>query len=228
MAFNKAIVLPLLVPFFIPIYAVKLDKSRVFSPQSLGEISLAHSYGCFLVEDERGSHQVQNCFIDKELRGISEHQLDKLLENGHVAVNQMSDGQYSIRAYRHLNGGGPIAGAIAYWVTKSLCWGGVGAAAAAGTAAVAAATVATGGAAGVTTAVAINAGVSVAIASTGAGTVAAGSVAAAVGTSAAATGAVATAAGAVASAGGIAGVVAGIETASLAAGTAFTLMPFLP
>ncbi len=228
MALKKAIVLPLLISFFIPIHAVRLDKSKIFSPQSLGELSLEHNDAGFFVEDESGSHQVQNCFADKDLRGVSDERLGKLLENGHIAVNRMSDGQYSLRAYRHLNGGGPVAGAIAYWVTKSLCWGGIGAAAAAGTAAVAAATVATGGTAGVAAAAAINAGASVAIASTGAGTVAAGAVAAAVGTSAAATSAAATVAGAAVSAGGVAGVIAGIETASLAAGTAFTLMPFLP
>lgn len=214
MALKKATVLPLLVSFFIPIHAVMLNKSKIFSPQSLGELSVVHNDDGFFVENEKGSCRVQNCFADKELRGISEEQLGKLLENGHIAVNQMSDGQYSLHAYRHLNGGGPIFGAIGYWLTKSLCYG--TAAAAAGTI-----VVATGGTVG-----AVTGGlVAASTAGLGAGaTITAGAIAGA----GVAQGAAVATAGVVAGAGGIAGAIAAVEVTSMTVGTALTLCPFLP
>ena len=182
-------------------------------------MQLTHKGNDFFVENENETSLIQRAFIDKELRGISEERLAKLAAAGaYLKLNKMEDSDdYTLRLGGRLNGGGPVTANALYWITKSLCWGGVGAAATAGAATVAAATVASGGTAGIAVGAALNAGATVAIAGTGAGTLAAGATAAAIGTSAAATSAAGLATGAIATAGGTTGLVAFIEAASVSA-----------
>jgi|GEM_PF-3388253 hypothetical protein len=199
----------------------------VFS--GMNAMQLTHKGHDFFVETENQTFPIQRAFIDKELRGIDADKLSKLAAAGaYLKLNKMENSDdYSLRLGGRLNGAGPITANVLYWVTKSVCWGGVGAAATAGVATVAATTVATGGTAGVAVGAALNAGATVALAGTAGGSVAAGAVAAAVGTSAAATSAAGLATGAIASAGGAAGVVATIEAASVGA-FAFGLLLPLP
>lgn len=115
---------------------------------------------------------------------------------------------------KYLVHNGPIAGAIGYWATKTLCYG-------TGVAALTTVTVATGGTVGaavgaLTTAAAAGATTSAAIAG--------GAIA---GAGLASEAAIATAAVA-STAGGLAGTVAAIETASTGVWAALTLCPFLP
>ncbi len=185
----------------------------------MNAMRLTHKGNDFFVETENTSTKIQRAFIDKELRGISEERLAQLTTTGaYLKLNKMENSNdYALRLGGRLNGGGPVTANALYWITKSLCWGGVGAAATAGAATVAAATVASGGTAGVAVGAALNAGTTVAIAGTGAGTLAAGATAAAIGTSAAATSAAGLATGAIATAGGTTGLVAFIEAASVSA-----------
>jgi len=109
---------------------------------------------------------------------------------------------------------GPISGAIAYWATKSLCYG-------TAVAAASTAVVATGGLAGAAT------GALVAGATASAGT-GATVVAGAITSAGLASDAAMVTMGATAAAGGILEVVAAVEGASACAATFFTLIPFLP
>lgn len=202
--------------FFIStVHAMELEKGQVLVPEKLGQLAVIHHGNKFYVDRNGETKQVQNCFIDKGLRGISRDKLESFLaNNGYVSLSQMSDGEYVLRSRGRLNGGGPVAGAIGYWLTKSLCYG--AAVAAAGTA-----VVATGGVAGAVTGAAVT-GATLGV---GAGaSVAAGAIAGA----GAAEGAALVTAGVVTGAGGIAGAVAAVESASLGVGTALTLCPFLP
>ncbi len=113
---------------------------------------------------------------------------------------------------KYLVHNGPIAGAIGYWVTKTLCYG---------TGVAALATVTTSDAARAAV------GALTAAAATGATAGAAIAGGAIAGAGLASEAAIATAAVA-STAGGIAGTVAAIETASTGVWAALTLCPFLP
>ena len=132
--------------------------------------------------------------------------------------NQNNESEYRLDVHGELKGGGPIAGAIGYWLTKGLGYGVViggiggtiaatGGAAAGGLAATAGTAIATAG--GVTGAAATTATI---VSGTIAGSAAATEVATMATMSAVTTG----------------GVVATIETASTSVGAALTICPFLP
>ncbi len=186
----------------------------------------------YRVFDGKQEQIVKSHFIDPLLKRMSFEQLKTFIEQGNrIRVIRLSNGEHRLQSMVHGNGGGPISGLIAYWATKSLCYG---TAAAAATTAV----VATGGAAA-------------AFATGAAATVAAGSVAAGAGTAIVVGGATAeVAAGVIAgglaasagmvegaalattavvsSAGTVAAAVAAVETASFSVGAFFTALPFLP
>jgi hypothetical protein len=96
----------------------------------------------FRVFDGQQEHMVKPYFIDSLLKRMNPEQIQRFIEHGnHIRAIRLSNGEYRLQAMVPVKGGGPISGAIAYWVVKSLCYG---------TAVVAAGTVvvATGGAAG--------------------------------------------------------------------------------
>jgi hypothetical protein len=186
----------------------------------------------FRVFDGQQEHTVQPYFVDSLLKRMNPKQIQRFVERGNrIRAIRLSDGEYRLQAMVPVKGGGPISGLIAYWATKSLCYG-----AAATTAATA--VVATGGTA-------------VAFATGAAATVAGGAIAATAGTAVTVAGVTAAEAAGViagglavttgmvegaalattavaASAGGIAAAVAAVESASLAAGAFFAAIPFLP
>lgn len=169
----------------------------------------------FRVFDGQQEHMVKPYFVDSLLKRMNPEQVQRFIERGNrIRAIRLSDGEYRLQAIVPVKGGGPISGAIAYWVVKSLCYG--TAVAAAGTV-----VVATGGAAGA----AVGAVAAASTLGAGAGaTVVGGAIAGAglAGEAMTATTAVA------ACAGGIAGAVAAVESASMAAWAAATLCPFLP
>lgn len=124
---------------------------------------------------------------------------------------------YAIKRHEQLKGGGPVAGAVAYWLTKTLCYS-TAVAGAAG------AVAATGGAVGFVAggaAVGATLGASAPVAVIGGAIAQAGLAAPA----ATATFAVVQATGGLTA---IGSTVAAVETASTTMGTIFTLMPWLP
>jgi hypothetical protein len=186
----------------------------------------------FRIREGQQEHSVRPCFVDPLLKRMKPEQLEKFLGQGNrIRAIRLSDGEHRLQAMVPGKGGGPISGLIAYWATKSLCYGTAAAAA--------------------TTAIVTTGGTAVAFATGAAATVAAGTVAAGAGTAVVVAGVTAAeAAGVVAgglaatagmvegaalattavatSAGGIAAAVAAVESASFAAGAFFTAIPFLP
>ena len=186
----------------------------------------------FRIIDGQTEQVVQPHFVDPLLKRMSPEQLTTFVAQGNrIRAIRLSNGEHCLQAIVPGLGGGPVTAMALYWITKSLCWGAVGTAVAASTAAAVTAVAATGGAAGVAVGAAINAGSAALVASTGAGTAAAGAVTAALATPAiAATAAAAstTAVGSVVAATGtVAGFVAAIEGVSAAA-CAFGLALPLP
>ncbi len=169
----------------------------------------------FKVYDGAQEKPVRPCFVDPLLRSMNTEQLKKFVDQGnHIRAIRLSDGEHRLQAMLPGKGGGPISGAIAYWATKTLCYG---------TAVAAAGTVvtATGGLAGA-------AGGAIAAATTVGASAGATIVGGAIAGAGLATEAAAATTAVVTAAGGITGAVAAIETASMAACTICTLCPFLP
>ncbi len=209
-------------------------------PERLGNIDLYHGRKGFYVRQDDKKQAIKKYFTDPILRDMTKTQLRAFLTNGYLTLNQMDDGEYSLKAKGRLIGGGPILGVIAYWVTKSLCYGtaiaatttiavgtaGTGVALVTGGAAViAGGTVATAGLAtataiGTTAGVITGGAVTAGTVATTAGIVAGGCATAGLGTQAALV-----TVGVVTSAGGIAATIAGVETASVAVGTFFGMLP---
>ena len=185
---------------------LELQESSVFVPHDLGSVSLFHDAKGFHAVKNGSVYDVQTCFTDKQVRNISSKQLRGFLKQGYIAINQMSDGEFSLQAHSRLVGGGPVTASILYWATKSLCYG-------TAVAAASTAVVVTGGAAaaGALTTV----GVTVATGGAGLG---AAAVSGAIATVAGGTAlAVEATAGTIVAAGGLVGAVAAVETASLGA-----------
>ncbi len=242
--------------FTSSIFSMELDlvKStpikQVFVPSKLGSLELYHGKKGFFVRKDEQKHAIKKYFTDPIVRDITKKQLTAFLEAGYLSLNQMEDGEFSLKANGRINGGGPILGAAAYWVTKSLCY-------AIGFAAIAGAVV-TGGKVGsnksnrqtarmvanglgatsgillgnmavsttATTIIYTTSGVVLGTAGAGAGIAGASGIAGAVvgGTAAAKTAGLVTAA-AVTSTGSVAGTIAGIESVSVAVGTFFGMLP---
>lgn len=187
--------------------------------------TVLHDKDGFSVNGKR----VSDADVSKDLRGISGGSLRKLFaKDKALHVERLGSG-YKINSRERLNGGGPISGWIAYWVTKSVCYGGIGGAAVAG-----AATVATIAAPAAATAVAANlagAGAGLAVASVIPGTATAGATlvgSVVVANAAVATGAAIATAELATTAAAAGGLVAAVETTSTGIGLFFASLPFLP
>lgn len=170
----------------------------------------------FMIKKHKGAWvkvHPENC--DEVVRSMDDKRSDDFIRAGcQLILSQYHDGNYSLRSHIPGKGGGPICGMIAYWATKTLCYG--VATAAAGTA-----VVATGGAVGAVTGVLATAGTLGA--STGV-TLVAGAISGA----GLATEAVTLTTATIATGGGIAGAITTVELASTAVGGFFAAMPFLP
>lgn len=149
--------------------------------------------------------------FDSEAIEITKEEAESLLARGYFVVGQTTDGDYTIKSQVRVLGGGPLFGFLAYWITKTICYG--TAAAGAG-----AAIVATGGIAGPISGALIAGGANAGL---GVTMVAGGIGAAAGGTAAAATATGVT----IGAAGGVAGAIAAVESASMGVATFFTWLP---
>jgi hypothetical protein len=193
----------------------RIRAKHLYASHELGAVTLRHDGMSFHVRQGGALHKVESYDVDPTLRKINKSNLGAYLKQGRIGVTKLSDGSFALRSQMQGLGGGPISGMIAYWATKSLCYGGFIAGAGAAVVlpttlpALAGAAMLTGGASAAVT--------------TGAG------IAAAVITDvglAAHAGALTVAT--VSSAGGVAAAVAAVESASLGAATFFTALPFLP
>ncbi len=192
----------------------KISAKDVFIPNELGNLSVVFNGREFSIIDERNeSCAVERFNLSKELRDITNDQLQRCLGAAYLTLNKFGD-EYSLKLNGRLPGGGPLLGSIGYWVVKSVCYG--TAAAAAGTA-----IVATGGAvAGPVGAALAGGGLATAELATGTSFVA-GAIATHAGATALATEVTVAAIGT----GNVAGVIAAVESASAFVGAFLTALP---
>jgi hypothetical protein len=100
-----------------------IKKGSFFAPSNLGTLELFHDTKGFFVNKANEEHRIEKHFTDSMVRNINKKQLNSFLNNGYLTLNQMNTGKYSLKAKGRIPGGGPVAGLIAYWTTKTLCYG---------------------------------------------------------------------------------------------------------
>ena len=103
------------------IQAMKIEKRALFIPQQLGDISAIHDDHEFKIEKNAQSFLVKRCYMDKELRGISQDKLSRLIKAGaYLAVTDIGKNEYSLKLNGRLNGGGVFGTIAGAWIGKSL------------------------------------------------------------------------------------------------------------
>jgi len=251
-----------LILFSTPLKAVEIPKSNLLVSNKIGKIKLFHEDKNFYAVKNGEYIQIQNAYVDKEIRNLSSVELGYFLGNikeievngtlitlykttkdqfielvepnigeasafaldeetmaylnsyNSIAIKELSNGEYCLRAHVNGHGGGPVFGLITYWAIKTFAYGTIAAG-------VTTATVATGGVAGA----AIGGGAVAATAGVGTGAAIAGGAIAGAGL---ATEAAVATTGAVTLAGGVAATVAAIESTATGAGVFVTCIPWLP
>lgn len=103
--------------------ATKLKKAAVFASHKLGNIDLYHSKKGFTVSKDNKNHDVKPYFVEKTLRSLNKKQLDALQKHGYIEVNQMNDGEYSLKMKMRGKGGGPALAQFAFWMTRAIGYG---------------------------------------------------------------------------------------------------------
>src|SRR5579863_3625779 len=113
-----------LVKFTKPIKRMRIEQpSSLFVPERLGPLELYYGAKEFSVKQDNKTYHVKKYFTDKILYNMTKKELTSFLEDGYLSLNQMDDGEFSLKAKGRVKGGGPIFGSFMYWLTKSLCYG---------------------------------------------------------------------------------------------------------
>jgi hypothetical protein len=204
--------------------AIVIKSSSIQAPHHLGKLSIFHddNKGFHVLKDGK-KHDVKNYNLDKALQKVKSEKLKKFQKIGFFSINQLENGEFTVKTHVRGKGGGPVLAGFCYWMTKAL---GYGVPVALGTGAViatlpvsAGAGVASGATAGAGTIIKIGSSVAIkgmvggSFVATGGATVLANTVVATVGTTAATNAAATGIAVSTASAGGYIGFVEGLATA---------------
>lgn len=91
----------------------------VKAPSKLGELDLYHSKKGFYIRKDDQKKRIQKYDTDPILRNVSRKQLAAFLTDGYLSVNQMDNGDYSLKAKQRLNGSGPLGAAIGCFLGKA-------------------------------------------------------------------------------------------------------------
>jgi len=102
-----------------------IEPFSVKVPKRLGELDLYHGKKGFYVRQDDKKYTIKKYFTDPMVRNMSKTELKTFLTAGYLCINQMNDGEFSLKAKGRIVGGGPIFGGWMYWLTKSVCYGGL-------------------------------------------------------------------------------------------------------
>lgn len=102
---------------------IHIEPSSVFIPHQLGSVELYHGKKGFYVRQDDKKYVIKKYFTDPIARDLTKEQLKAFLKNGYFSLNQMNDGEFSLKAKGRVVGGGPTLGLVAYWTTKAVCYG---------------------------------------------------------------------------------------------------------
>jgi len=102
---------------------IEIQETSVLSPSSLGEIKVFHDEDGFSVEQDGEMFFVEKCWIDSSLQDISSEELEEYLTSGKIFVNQMEDGEFSLRTRLFLKGGGAGGATFGFWLGRAIVYG---------------------------------------------------------------------------------------------------------
>lgn len=97
---------------------VRIKSDSIFAPQQLGSVKLYHSDKGFHVVQDNKKHEIKKWFVDPVLRTITKEQIKAFQKVGYFSINQMNDGEFSLKAKGRINGGGVIGCIIGASVAK--------------------------------------------------------------------------------------------------------------
>lgn len=92
---------------------------QIFVPNHLGLLELYHGKNGFYVRQDDKKYEVKKYFTDPLVRDVSEKQLKNFLKNGYISLNQMNDGEFSLKAKGRVNGGGALGASIGAFLGKA-------------------------------------------------------------------------------------------------------------
>lgn len=103
----------------------KIRENALRIPEAMSCVKLLHNQDRFLVSDDEGLHEIDNCWLDADLRALARNPiaLDKFQQFGYISVDKTSDGQYFLRKHVRGKGGGPVLAAIFGGATYAICYG---------------------------------------------------------------------------------------------------------
>lgn len=99
------------------------NRVPAFIPEKLGKVELYRSNDGFAVLQNGKISPIKSYDTDKLLRCMTEQQLKTFCSKGYLALNQMSNNDFSLKAKVRGEGGGPILGQVAFWSTRLLGYG---------------------------------------------------------------------------------------------------------
>lgn len=119
----KKILAVLAIFLALPGYAsqcVKIQKSSVFIPSSIGKARLIHDTKGFAVKQQGKLHRVNSYDVDPQLRKITPAQLAAFMKNdGRLTLSKIGDKDFGVKLAGNLRGGGPIGAAIGAFLGKA-------------------------------------------------------------------------------------------------------------
>ena len=96
-----------------------IDSFSVKVPNRLGNLNLYHGKKGFYVRQDDKKQTIKKYFTDPMLRDITKTQLKAFLANGYLSINQMDDGEFSLKANGRIVGGGVIGASIGAFLGKA-------------------------------------------------------------------------------------------------------------
>ena len=85
----------------------------------MGSLDLYHSKKGFYVRQDDKKQTIKKHFTDPMLRDITKPQLKAFLTAGYLTINQMEDGEYSLKAKGRMVGGGALGASIGAFLGKA-------------------------------------------------------------------------------------------------------------
>jgi hypothetical protein len=96
-----------------------IESFSVRAPSKLGNFDLYHSKQGFYVRKDDQKYEIKKYFTDPIVRDITKTDLKAFLQSGYLSINQMSNGEYSIKANGRLIGGGALGASIGAFLGKA-------------------------------------------------------------------------------------------------------------
>jgi hypothetical protein len=96
--------------------------SAIRYPHKLGKINLFHNENGFNLTHNNQTHQIKKYWTDPALRVMTKPQLEKFQDNGYIAINQLDNDEFTLKAHVRGLGGGPATGYAAWIATQAIGW----------------------------------------------------------------------------------------------------------